>query len=334
MPLTGTPRKIILDCDPGIDDALAIVFALRSPELQVEAVTTVAGNVPLELTTANALRLVELAGPQRPPVAAGAPRPLSGKLLLADFVHGENGLGGVTLPEPATPLDPRGAVPLMAEIIRRHPHETTIVAIGPLTNVATLLRREPSLASKLQEIILMGGAFGKGNVTPVAEFNIYSDPLAANEVLAAGVPVTMLTLEATAQAVLRPEHIDLLRQPSDPAPRALAAIAAPYVRFAESHGSPGASLHDPMAVAIAIDPSLATETARLHVDVETAGALTRGQTVANWALKTKRLADHEDHLRVTGWDPVKPNVRAPLRIDASRLLRLLLDRLSASPNVG
>lgn len=327
---TGAPRKIILDCDPGIDDALAVVFALRSPELQVEAITTVAGNVLIEPTTANARGLVDLAGTYRPPVAMGAARPLSGKLLIADFVHGANGLGGVDL-ETSVPLDRRGAVGLMAETICRHPGEITLVAVGPLTNVAMLLREEPSRAAELREIILMGGSFGKGNTTPVAEFNIYSDPLAAKEVLASGIPITMLTLEATSQAVLQREHLDELRSSPEASARTIAAFAEPYINFVEDHGPPGAPLHDPLAVGVAIDPTLALETAEVHVDVETAGELTRGQTVATWKLKKKHLTDCGDHYRVTGWDPVRPNVRVPTRIDGLRLVRLLMDRLTGPP---
>ena len=189
------PRwRIILDVDPGIDDALAILLALRSPELQVEAITTVAGNLPLEVTTRNALKVVELAGRSDLTVARGAGKPLNGKLTLADFVHGEDGLGGAELPIPEKKVDPRPAAELIVDLVEANPGEITLVGVGPLTNLATVLNIAPRVVEKVNSIVLMGGAWSGGNTTPAAEFNIYSDPEAAQIVLDSGSAITIWTL--------------------------------------------------------------------------------------------------------------------------------------------
>jgi inosine-uridine nucleoside N-ribohydrolase len=321
------PTRIVLDVDPGIDDALAILLALCSPELQVEAITTVAGNLPLEVTTRNALKVVELAGRTDVPVARGARKPLAGKLTLADYVHGEDGLGGAQLPAPVKSIDPRPAAEMIVELVEANPGEITVVAVGPLTNLATALRLTPGVAGKVKAFVLMGGAWSGGNTTPAAEFNIYSDPEAAQVVLESGVPITILTLEATRQAVLQRDDLTAL---GDMHP-AVSKMADHYVAFAEEHGFPGAALHDPLAVGTVIDPSYVAESAAVRMDVELEGRLTRGQTVVNRSLRIYDTIDTGEHLVVKPPRKIDANVTLPVKIDGERFVRLLLERLSAYP---
>jgi purine nucleosidase len=203
-------HRIILDTDPGVDDALAILLALRSSELKVEALTPVAGNVPLDFTLPNALKLLELAGRTDVPVAAGASTPLVRSLVTAKAVHGNNGLGGVELPAPKIRPVSETASELIRRIVRTIPGEISIVAVGPLTNVATALRSDPSLAQMIRSIVVMGGSLSRGNVTPAAEFNFYVDPEAARIVFDAGVPLTMVGLDVTRKALARQEHLKIL----------------------------------------------------------------------------------------------------------------------------
>ncbi|HXN27276.1 MAG TPA: nucleoside hydrolase, partial [Candidatus Acidoferrales bacterium] len=193
----GKPRRIIIDTDPGIDDAMAIFLALRSPELKVEAITPVAGNVPLELTLPNALRLVEIAGRTDVPVAAGASHPLLRRLATAGHVHGVNGLAGVDFPEPKIKPVRETAPEIIRRIVRESPGEITVVAVGPLTNIALALRADPELASMIPVIAIMGGSLSGGNMTPAAEFNLYVDPEAARIVFDANIPLTMVGLDVT-----------------------------------------------------------------------------------------------------------------------------------------
>jgi len=318
------PARIILDVDPGIDDAIAILLALRSAELQVEALTTVAGNLPLELTTRNALKVVELAGRADVTVARGAGKPLAGKLTLADYVHGKDGLGGAELPEPVKGVDPRPAADVIVELVEENPGEITVVGVAPMTNLATALRLAPGIAEKVKAFVLMGGAWSGGNTTPAAEFNIYSDPEAAQIVLESGVPITILTLEATRQAVLRREDLAAFRETHP----AVLQMADHYVTFAEAHGFPGAAMHDPLAVGMVIDPSFAAESAAVRMDVELEGRLTRGQTVVNRSLKVYDTVDTGEHLIVKPPRKIEANVTQPVKIDGGRFVRLLLERLT------
>src|SRR5712692_8787639 len=253
-PLPDFPRRIILDTDPGIDDAMAVLLALRSPELKVEAITTVAGNVPVELGTENARKLVELAGRTDVIVAKGAARPLQRKLSTAEAIHGENGLGGVSLPPPKIALDRRHAAQVIHDLIDANPGQFTLVAVGPLTNIATSLLQYPDLAAKIREIILMGGTVGAGNVTPVAESNIHQDAEAAKIVFESGVPILMVDLTACAQARLTRNDAERLRRSMDGVARFVAAISEPYLRFSENFSPDGAAIHDALAVGVAIDP--------------------------------------------------------------------------------
>jgi inosine-uridine nucleoside N-ribohydrolase len=315
-PTAGNPRRVILDVDPGIDDAMALLLAMQSPELKIEAVTVVSGNVAVDVGAENALKLVELAGRTDIPVAKGAKRPLLRELTTATSVHGDNGLGGVELPAPRKQLDPRHAVDLIIEIVNANPGEITLVPVGPLTNIALALIKEPEIRAKIPEIILMGGSVVGGNVTPAAEFNIHSDAEAAKVVFNSGIPITMVGLGATSQTVLRRPDLAELRNSGSPIAKAIAGMAGFYIRVYESRGRPGAFLHDPLAVGMAIDKSLATKMQPMRVDIETKGEFTYGMTVANRTL------------RVAG-KTVQPNAEVPLVVDGERFVRMFLDRVKA-----
>src|SRR5580700_4258588 len=220
------PRRIIIDTDPGIDDAMAIFLALRSPELKVEAITPVAGNVPLDLSLRNALRLVEIAERTDVPVAAGASHPLLRRLATAGHVHGVNGLAGVEFPEPKTKPVHETAPELIRRIVRENPGEITIVAVGPLTNVALALRADPALASVIPAIVIMGGSLSGGNMTPAAEFNLYVDPEAARIVFDAGIPLTMVGLDVTRKVLFTDQRLKALETAKNPSGIAAAKIMA------------------------------------------------------------------------------------------------------------
>ena len=225
-PTAAAPRRVIIDTDPGVDDALAILLALRSPELQVEAITPVAGNVPLEFTLPNALKLVEIAGRTDVPVAGGARHPLVRKLVTGEHVHGNNGLAGVEFPEPKIKPVAESAPEMIRKIVKANPGEITIVAVGPLTNVALALRADPDLAAKIKAIVIMGGSLSGGNVTPAAEFNLYVDPEAARIVFDAGVPLTMVGLDVTRKVLFTDERLKVMETAKNPSGIAAAKIMA------------------------------------------------------------------------------------------------------------
>jgi purine nucleosidase/pyrimidine-specific ribonucleoside hydrolase len=323
------PRRVLIDTDPGVDDALALILALQSPELRVEAITTVSGNVPVDLATRNALTVLGLFPPERrPPVARGAERPLARPLYTAAHVHGDDGLGGVSqlrladgrrrYPPADEALAPVDAVGCLHELIRRYPGELTLIALGPLTNVALALQRDPSLMRQLAGLVVMGGAVGvPGNVTPVAEFNIYVDPEAAQQVFAAGLPLTLVGLDVTERVRLTAELLEArVRRLDAPLVRFIADCTAHTVQFSTRVERPaGMAMHDPLAVGVAIDASL-VRTLPLAVQVETRGEYTTGMTVAD-----RR--------------PLRPDLKAPpnaqvaLEVDGDRFLELFLQRIQA-----
>ena len=272
------PQKVILDCDPGHDDALAILLAGAAPELELLAITTVAGNQTLPKTTLNARRVASAAG-LRVPIAAGADRPLVRPQRVAGNIHGESGLDGPTFAgEPDVPLDPRHAVDLIIELVMAHPGEVVLIPVGPLTNIALAMRREPAIIERIRHISIMGGAWGLGNQTPSAEFNILVDPDAARIVMESGAPITLVPLELTHQAKAMPDVIERFDAIGTP----LGDLSAELLRFFAStykaiHGFEGPPLHDPCAVAWVIDPTI-VETKPVHVDVETQGEFTYGRT--------------------------------------------------------
>lgn len=283
-------RKIIIDTDPGQDDAVAILLALGSPDLEVLGLTAVAGNVPLKLTQKNARKICELAGRPDVKVFAGAVRPLARQLVTAEEVHGKTGLNGPELPEPKMPLQDQYAVDFIVDTLMEEPVGTvTLCPLGPLTNIALALIREPRIAPRIQEIVLMGGGyFEQGNVTPSAEFNIYVDPQAADVVLRAGIPTVMMPLDVTHKALTSKKRTAAIRNIGNRVGKATAEMLDYFERFDESkYGTDGGPLHDPCVIAYLLKPELFK--GRLcNVSIETASELTMGATVVDWWGVTKK----------------------------------------------
>jgi purine nucleosidase len=305
---------LLVDCDPGQDDAMALLLALASPEVDVLGVTTVAGNQTLEKTTRNALKVLELAGRGDVPVAAGAARPLVGELVVAADAHGETGLDGPSLPDPQVKPHDQHAVDFLAERLLGAKAPVTLVAIGPLTNVALLLALHPDACERVERIVFMGGAIGPGNMTPTAEFNVWTDPEAAHRVFECGLQVTMVGLDVTNRAVLTPEHADRLRGDGEVG-TAVAEMLDFYLGFYLSfyeHG--GAPIHDALAMAHVIRPEILTIEPR-DVRIEL-GGLCRGRTVV-------------DMRRRVELPPATANVA--LDVDVEGFRQLLLQRLTNFP---
>lgn len=279
------PRKIIIDTDPGQDDAVAILLALASPEeIDVLGITCVAGNVPLDLTSKNARIVCELAGKTDVPVYAGCDQPMGRTLVTAEHVHGETGLNGPVLPDPQMPLQDGHAVDFIIDTLRHEDSKSvTLCPLGPLTNIARALQKAPDIADRVQEIVLMGGAyFEVGNITPTAEFNIYVDPEAADIVFKAGIPVTVMPLDVTHKALVTKSRNDAFRKLGTPVGTAVAEMTDFFERFDKAkYGSAGAPLHDPCVTAYLIDPTLFSGR-YINVEIETMSELTLGMTVADW----------------------------------------------------
>ena len=283
-------RRIIIDTDPGQDDAVAILLALGSTEIDVVGITVVAGNVPLKLTEKNARKICELAGRPDMKVFAGAIRPLIRELVTAEEVHGQTGLNGPQLPEPSMKVQDQYAVDFIVETLMREESGTiTLCALGPLTNIALALIREPRIAPRIREIVLMGGGFFEGgNVTPAAEFNIYVDPHAADIVLKSGVPVVMMPLDVTHKALTTAKRTAAIRNLGTKVGQAVADMLEFYERFDEGkYGTDGGPLHDPCVIAYLLKPEL-FKGRDCNVVVETASELTMGMTVIDWWGVTKR----------------------------------------------
>ena len=309
------PRNIIIDTDPGQDDAVAILLALASPEdLNVLGLTCVAGNVPLDLTAKNARIVCELAGKTDVPVYAGCDRPLGRDLVTAEHVHGKTGLDGPDLPDPKMPLAQGHAVNFIIDTLRDQPAGTvTLCPLGPLTNIATAVQKAPDIAEKIQEIVLMGGGyFEGGNITPTAEFNIYVDPQAADVVFKSGIPIVVMPLDVTHKALVTKPRNDSFRALGTPAGIAVAQMTDFFERFdKEKYGSKGAPLHDPCVTAYLINPDLFTGR-HINVEIETQSELTMGMTVADWWRVTDRT----------------PNATFMGDIDADGFFTLLTERLA------
>jgi purine nucleosidase len=307
-------RKIIIDTDPGQDDAVAILLALASPELELLGITCVAGNVPLALTARNARVVCELAGRPDVKVFAGCDRPLKRTLVTAEHVHGKSGLDGADLPDPSMPLQSAHAVDFLIETLRREsPGSVTLVPIGPLTNIATALARAPDVAGRIGRIVLMGGAyFEVGNITPAAEFNIFVDPEAAEIVFRAAAPITMVPLDVTHRALTTRPRVEAFRALPGRAGAAVAGWTDFFERFdKEKYGSEGAPLHDPCTIAWLLRPDLFSGR-EINVEIETEGRLTLGMTVADYWRVTDRPA----------------NVTFLRDIDAEGFFALLTERLA------
>ena len=288
------PRKIIIDTDPGQDDAVAILLALGSPqEIDLLGITCVAGNVPLALTQTNARRVCEVAGRSDVAVHAGRAAPLRRPLVTAEHVHGKTGLDGPELWEPTMPLAEINGVDFIIDTLRREPAGTvTLCPLGPLSNIAAAFEQAPDIVERVQEIVLMGGAyFEVGNITPAAEFNIYVDPEAAEIVLTSGVPVTMMPLDVTHKALATRTRIEAIRALDTRVGHFTAEMLDFFERFdVEKYGSEGGPLHDPCVIAYLIQPELFSGS-RINVMVETSSDLTLGMTVADWWGVTDRAAN-------------------------------------------
>ncbi|HDO1310057.1 pyrimidine-specific ribonucleoside hydrolase RihA [Aeromonas veronii] len=307
-------QPVILDCDPGHDDAIALILALASPELKVLAVTTSAGNQTPDKTLNNALRILTLLGRDDIPVAAGAPKPLARELIIADNVHGESGLDGPKLPDPAFAPQRMTGIELMAKCLRESPQPVTLVPTGPLTNIALLLAAHPELKPKIARIVLMGGTAGAGNWTPAAEFNIYVDPEAADMVFKSGIPITMCGLDVTHEAQVMDEDIERVRAITNPVAQCVAGLLDFFMIYHRDPkwGFAGAPLHDPCTIAWLLAPEL-FHGVECRVDIETRGEHTVGMTVV-------------DRYGLTG----KPaNALVLLGLDRPGFIDLLVTRLRA-----
>jgi purine nucleosidase/pyrimidine-specific ribonucleoside hydrolase len=301
---------VILDCDPGHDDAIALLLALGSREIELLGVATVFGNQTLERTTDNAIRVLDHVGRRDVPVAAGAPRPLVRERELSTDVHGETGLDGPDLPGPSREPERAHAVDWIANAIETAPGPVTLVATGPLTNVALFMARYPELAPRLERIVIMGGAIGLGNVTPAAEANMWADPEAASRVFQTETEVTMVGLDVTHQALMTPDHACRLAH-AGKAGQLVADLYEFYARFhRDQYGWEGAPIHDAVAMAHVIDPTL-LETARCGVRVDTGPEISRGRTYADLHGRTR-------------WEP---RCAVAVGIDADRFLELLVERV-------
>jgi inosine-uridine nucleoside N-ribohydrolase len=331
LPDAGKPKRIILDTDPGVDDAMAFFLALRSPELKVEAVTPVEGNVPLSLTLPNALRLLEICNRGDIPVAAGSSTPLVRRLITARYAHGNNGLGGVDFPEPKLKPVNSTAAELIRKIVRSNPGEITIVAVGPLTNVATVLKEDPSIATLIKAIVMMGGSLSGGNITPAAEFNFYVDPEAARIVFDSGVPLTMVGLDVTRKVQLHEDNIKELEAAKNPVSQAAAKIMrASFDRIKKDRPNPSFAMHDPLTVAHLIDPTILT-LKDYYVQIETQGEITAGESIG-WEHAPVHRSPPLDTGMPAG-EPAdaefKPNAKVAVEVDADKFFKLLIPRLTA-----
>lgn len=302
---------IIIDCDPGHDDAIALLLAVASPEVELLGVTTVAGNTTLDKTTRNALATLELAGRSDVPVAAGSEQPLRRPLVTAEHVHGTTGLDGPHISDPSTPTHAHGAVPFLAELLEEADTPVTLIPVGPLTNIARLLTGHPEVMDRIERIVLMGGAIGLGNITPAAEFNIFVDPEAAAVVFGSPIEVTMIGLDVTHHAQLGSAHADALRQ-TGRCGRFVAELLDYFLpNYRRRMGFDGAPIHDALAVAHVIWPDLVS-TEPLAVEIDTTDGPSAGRTLV-------------DRFRVTGRPP---NVAVGMTVDSARFARLLVERIS------
>jgi len=305
-------KRVILDTDPGIDDALAILLALASPEVELEAVTVTSGNCSTAQGTINALSVLELAGAGHVPVAVGVERPLIQPLLTAPETHGDTGLGYARLPPPGQEAAGQHAVDLLIERIMGAPGEITVVAVAPLTNLALAIRREPGLAAAVKEVIIMGGAIRhEGNTTPLAEFNVYVDPHAAYIVYHSGMPITLAPLDVTYQCVLTQPDVERLLAIDSPLTRFVADSTRFYMEFHDEYqGIMGCVINDPLALALAFAPDL-VQTRPLYVTVDIQSQVSLGKT----------MADFYD-----AWQK-PPNMQVALKVEARRFIDLFVERI-------
>jgi inosine-uridine nucleoside N-ribohydrolase len=311
-------KRLIIDTDPGVDDSMAILLALHSPEVQVEALTTVFGNGGVAQTTANALRVLELAGRSDIPVVAGATKPLLHDYYGQGFrVHGRDGLGETNFPPPQSQARAGRAAEFLVSQIMAAPGEITLVALGPLTNLALAVSLEPQIASKVREVVFMGGVVAApGNASPLAEANIHNDAAAAKIVFQAGWPLTMLGLDVTRKTVMDPAYLARLKAAQTPITDFISAITPFYLRFYQANGTNGFHVHDSSALAYVIDPTL-FQSKKVYVDVAI-GDRNNGQTMADWRGQWEQPA----------------NLNVCLEVDTPRFLELYYQRVTGRSNHG
>ncbi|MFQ6094718.1 MAG: nucleoside hydrolase [Candidatus Bathyarchaeia archaeon] len=311
-------KRIILDTDIGVDDAVALILALKSRELRLEAVTTVSGNVHVDKSTKNALRILELMHREEVPVAKGASKPLKRELHTAEYVHGKDGLGDSNLPEPRIKATDKSAIDLIIEKVTENPGEIILVPIGPLTNIALAIEREPEIVEKVKEIVLMGGAYGVtpwgfGNVTPVAEFNIYTDPEAAKIVFESGIKITAVGLDVTTdpESFLTQRDFERIKGANSKAAQIIVKIIEKTLNLRKVM-----AIHDAMAVSYLISPDLFT-VKKYRVDIETKGEFTTGQTVTD-----RRIGVLKGDSGIR-----RPNVYVCTSVRGRELIKLLIDKI-------
>lgn len=326
----STPIKVIIDTDPGVDDAYALLLAMRSPELQIMAITPVAGNVPLHLTLPNALRMVEIAGRQDIPVAGGASQPLVRDLITAESAHGKNGLGGVVFPEPTIQPVKDHAADLICKIVRQNPNQVTLIGIGPLTNIALALRQDSGIIPLVRRIVLMGGSLSGGNITPAAEFNFYVDPEAASIVFNSGIPITMVGLDVTRKVQLKESHVRQLEAAGNRVSDAAAKIAQATIDMYRRQGyAGGPHMHDPLAVSALIRPEI-LGFEDYQIDIETSGEITSGESVG-WK---KGPVIFAAPLQTENGNPyahrtaIKENAQVATQVNPDKFFNLLISRLA------
>ncbi len=307
-----SPKRILIDTDPGIDDSCAILLAIASPELSLEGLTTVHGNCSAEQGTINALSILELAGASDIPVARGCELPLVQPSLLAPETHGDTGLGYAKLPAPQSQPSPEHGCDFLIEQVMSNPGEITLVAIAPLTNIAMAIRKEPAFASSLKELIIMGGAIRhEGNTTPLAEFNTYVDPHAAHIVYHAGIPTTLVPLDVTYQCLLTAQDVERLQKIDSPIPPFLRDATKFYMEFHDEYqGIQGCIINDPLALALTYAPELCSYQ-DLYVDVDISGGVSMGKTFADFYNMSKKPA----------------NIKVALGVKARDFIELFLERM-------
>ncbi len=321
-----SPQKVIIDTDPGTDDAIALILALNSPELDVRAVTVVPGNVTAQQGLENALKMVSLANRCDIPVAGGAQHPLFQKLITAEFWHGKNGLANVELPPSKCKADTRYGPDLIIQLVHEYPHQITLLPIGPETNIALAVLKDPSIVPLVKQVIVMGGSISGGNVNAAAEANIYNDPEAAQIVFQAGWPLTMAGLEVGNMTLFNRKDLAQLAKTHGPQNDFMVKVNEFLVNLAEKFGDEGSPMYDPTAVGVAIDRTL-VKTQPMHVEVETRGEFTRGETVANRRNEVERNVLHGARYIIEGVDKVDPNVQVCTSIDGERFKQMFISRV-------
>lgn len=309
---------------------MAIMLALNSPELDVRALTVVPGNVTAAQGLDNALRMVSLANRCDIPVAAGAKHPLFQKLVTAEFWHGKNGLANIELPPSKCKVDSHWGPDLIIEMVHANPHEITLIPVGPLTNIALALEKDPSIVPLVKEVIIMGGSISGGNVNAAAEANVSNDPEAAQIVFQAGWPLTMVGLDVGDKTLLTRKYLEQIGRGHGPVSDFIYGVGSFLIELSEKFGDSGTPMYDPLAVGVAIDSSIVTAPA-MHVDIETRGEFTRGETVANRRGAIERNVLHHfpdgDRYVIEALDKVEPNAKVCTEVNANKFLELFVSRI-------